>query len=147
MSWFLRPIHFCRWIFSCFGDTQLPDSPVPFVWVKRDYISQDALLCKGRKPEGSGGGRSVLQRRPREAFLWPPRNWTWQLWRRLLCTDSTLLYHSIQSNVVFFFYNGHIATAWLVVINLSWSLLLLNVNCISRLLTISELSGWLFIVL
>lgn len=88
MCWFLRPIHYCRWIFSCFGVAQHPDSPIPFVWAIRDYINQDALFCKGREPEGSGGGWALLQRRPREAVLRPSRDRPWQLWRRLLCTGA-----------------------------------------------------------
>lgn len=87
MTRFLRRIYCCRWIFSCSGVALRPDSPVPpSVWVIRDYIQQDALLSQGREPEGSGGGRAFLQRRPREAFLWPPRDWPWQLRRCLLCT-------------------------------------------------------------
>lgn len=89
MCWVLRCIHCRRWIFSCFGVVQPPDSPIPFAWVIRDYIQQDALLCKGREPERSGGGWAFLQRRPREALLWPPRDWPWQLWRCLLCTANT----------------------------------------------------------
>lgn len=91
MCWFLRPIHYRRWIFSCCGVAQHPDSPIPFAWVIRDYIHQDALLCKGREPEGSGGGWAFLQRRPREAFLWPPRDRPWQLRRCLLCTADNVL--------------------------------------------------------
>lgn len=87
MCWFPRPIRYCRWIFSCFGVAQHPDSPIPFAWVIRDYTNQDALLCKGREPEGSGRGWAFLQRRSRKAFLWPQRNWPWQLRRCLLCTE------------------------------------------------------------
>lgn len=88
MCWFLRPVHYCRWIFSCFGVAQHPDSPIPFAWAIRDYINQDALFCKGREPEGSGGGWALLQRRPREAVLRPSRDRPWQLWRRLLCMGA-----------------------------------------------------------
>lgn len=86
MTCFLRRIYHRRWIFSCFGVAQHPDSPVPFAWVIRDCIQQDALLCQGGEPEGSRGVWAFLQRRPREAFLRPPRDWPWQLWRCLLCT-------------------------------------------------------------
>lgn len=94
MYWFLRVIDYRRWIFSCFAIAQQPDSPIAFAWVIRDCINQDALLRKGREPQGSGGGWAFLQRRSREAFLRPPRNWPWQLWRRLLCKrTASLLWH------------------------------------------------------
>lgn len=74
--------------------TQIVPSP-PSAWVIRDYIQQDALFSQGKEPEGSGGGRAFLQRRPGEAFLWPPRDWPWQLRRCLLCTaHHTLALHS-----------------------------------------------------
>lgn len=94
MTWFLRHIYCRRWISSCSGVARRPDSPVPpSAWAIRDYIQQDALLSQGREPEGSGGGRAFLQRRPREAFLWPPRDWPWQLRRCLLCTAHRTLHH------------------------------------------------------
>lgn len=96
MTRFLRRIYCRRWIFSCFGVARHPDSPVPpSAWAIRDYIQQNALLSQGREPEGSGGGGAFLQRRPGEAFLWPPRDWPWQLRRCLLCTaHRTLAPHS-----------------------------------------------------
>lgn len=96
ITWFLRRIYCRRWIFSCFSVARHPDSPVPpSAWVIRDYIQQDALFSQGKEPEGSGGGRAFLQRRPGEAFLWPPRDWPWQLRRCLLCTaHHTLALHS-----------------------------------------------------
>lgn len=84
---FFRRICCPKWIFSCFGVAQHPDSP--FAWAVRGSVQQDALFCKGREPEGSRGGWAVLQRRPGEAFLWPERNRPWQLWRCILCTAGT----------------------------------------------------------
>lgn len=91
---------------------QIVPPPPPSVWAIRDYIQQYALLSQGREPEGSGGGGAFLQRRPGEAFLWPPRDWPWQLRRCLLCTAHCTLHRTQSTQRKQTLFGQHVNKMW-----------------------------------
>lgn len=54
--------------------------------------AHNAVIHTKRGAQGPRSGWPLLQRWPRGRLLWPARDWTWQLWGRLLCKRTIVLF-------------------------------------------------------
>lgn len=76
--------------------------------------AHNAVVHTERGAKGPRAGWPLLQRWPRGRFLWPARDWTWQLWGRLLCKcQFTIVYLSFHRP-------WRLLKAFKVVLNMDW---------------------------